>query len=76
MYNIVAEFSKNNNILADDTGGQVLDFDEAFFEVARSLEEIEDDGDNIVVMRRLIESWIKKEDMNIVGSCSQKNCIC
>ncbi len=38
MYNIVAEFEKNNNILADDTGGQVLDFDEAFLEMARSLE--------------------------------------
>jgi hypothetical protein len=33
MYNIVAEFAKNNDILADDTGGQVLDFDEAFFEM-------------------------------------------
>jgi hypothetical protein len=62
MYNIVAEFAKNNNILADDTGGQVLDFDEAFFEMARSLEEIENDGDNIVEVRRLIEGWIETED--------------
>ena len=51
MYNIVAEFAKNNYILTDNTGGQVLDFDEAFFEMARSLEEIENDGDNIVEVR-------------------------
>ncbi len=62
MYSIVAEFAKINNILADDTGGQVLDFDEAFFEMARSLEEIENDGDNIVEVRRIIEGWIETED--------------
>ncbi len=62
MYNIVAEFAKNNYILTDNTGGQVLDFDEAFFEMARSLEEIENDGDNIVEVRRLIEGWIEAED--------------
>jgi hypothetical protein len=62
MYNIVAEFAKNNYILTDNTGEQVLDFDEAFFEMARSLEEIENDGDNIVQVRRLIEGWIETED--------------
>jgi hypothetical protein len=62
MYNIVAEFAKSNNILADDTGGQVLDFDKAFFEMARTLEENENDGDNIVEVRRLIEDWIETED--------------
>lgn len=62
MYNIVAEFAKKNDILADDIGGQVLDFDEAFFEMARSIEENEDDDDNIVEVRRLIEGWIETED--------------
>jgi hypothetical protein len=40
MYNIVAEFAKNNDILADDTGGQVLDFDKAFFEMADHLRKL------------------------------------
>jgi hypothetical protein len=62
MYNIVTEFAKNKDILTDDTGGQVLDFDKAFFEMARSLEEIENDGDSIVKVRRLIEGWIETED--------------
>ena len=49
-------------LLTDNTGGQMLDFDEAFFEMARSLEEIENDGDNIVEVRRLIDGWIEAED--------------
>jgi hypothetical protein len=40
----------------------VLDFDKAFFEMARSLEEIENDGDIIVEVRRLIEGWIETEN--------------
>jgi hypothetical protein len=40
----------------------VIDFDEAFFEMARSLEEIENDGDKIVEVRRLIEGCIEAED--------------
>jgi hypothetical protein len=62
VYNIIAEFAKNNDILTDNTGGQVLDFDKAFFEMARSLEKVENDGDNIVEVRRLIDGWIQTED--------------